>query len=260
MLTELEIAQAAQMLRASRYPCALTGAGVSKESGIPTFRDALDGLWAQYDPRQLATPAAFQANPRLVWDFYEMRRAKMHTTEPNPGHRALAALDRRPAGLPIITQNIDDLHERAGSSTVIHLHGLLAQNRCSRSCQGLPTLIDVSSLMEEGEAVPPKCPYCGAWVRPDVVWFGEYLPPEALRRADQLLGETDLMLIIGTSGVVAPASQMPYAAKRHGAKLIEINPYESELTSLADLWLRAPSGEALPAILAMLDAQADQPS
>jgi NAD-dependent deacetylase len=249
MVTQADILKAVRLLRASTRPSVLTGAGASKESGIPTFRDALDGLWAQYDPQQLATSAAFASNPKLVWDFYEMRRAKARAAAPNLGHHALAALERRLPSLPIITQNIDDLHEQAGSTEVIHLHGLLASNRCSRNCQGTVTRIDISVLEWDKDAGPPACPYCGGNVRPDVVWFGEYLYPEPLRAAEKVLAETDLMLIIGTSGAVAPASRMPLIARGHGAKLIEINPYESELTAAADLWLHGASGEVLPRIL-----------
>ncbi|MDX2140993.1 MAG: NAD-dependent deacylase [Chloroflexota bacterium] len=243
------IHRAADLLRASKRPCVLTGAGVSKESGIPTFRDALDGLWAQYDPRQLATMAAFQRNPKLVWDFYEMRRERMRPAQPNPGHHALAALEAFHAGLPIITQNIDDLHERAGSRNVIHLHGLIARNKCVSACKGEPTLIDITTLTWDSEREPPRCPHCAALVRPDVVWFGEMLPSDKLAAAQAAIASADLMLVIGTSGVVSPAAEMPYIAKRRGAVIIEINPFESEITPLADVWLQAPSGEALPRTL-----------
>jgi NAD-dependent deacetylase len=243
------IHRAAELLRASKRPCVLTGAGVSKESGIPTFRDALDGLWAQYDPHQLATMAAFRRDPKLVWDFYEMRRARMRPALPNPGHRALATLESFHAALPIITQNIDDLHEQAGSSNVIHLHGLIARNKCVDACRGEPTYIDITTLTWDAEREPPRCPHCDAYVRPDVVWFGEMLPPEQLNRAQAAIAATDLMLVIGTSGVVSPAADMPYIAKRRGAVIIEINPFESEITPLADVWLPAPSGEALPRVV-----------
>ena len=247
------IERAAAQIQASKRPCVLTGAGVSKESDIPTFRDALDGLWAQYDPRQLATPTAFARDPKLVWDFYEMRRERMRPAKPNPGHIALARIERLKGRLPVITQNVDDLHELGGSTQVIHLHGLIAHNKCSRNCQGSPTLIDVSHIEWDRTSGPPPCPYCGAYVRPDVVWFGEMLPREPLERAFNTASECDLMLVIGTSGIITPAADMPLVAKRSGASLIEINPHASELTPVMDMWLGAPSGEVLPRILAAME-------
>jgi NAD-dependent deacetylase len=249
----VEIRRAADLIRQSKRMTVLTGAGVSKESGIPTFRDALDGLWAQYDPKQLATALAFLANPKLVWDFYEFRRDLMRPARPNPGHLALADLEHRKPGFTLITQNIDDLHEQAGSVNVIHLHGRIAQNKCFFNCQGSPTLVDVSQIEWDRESGPPPCPHCGGWVRPDVVWFGEMLPVDAVRAAQDAITATDLMLVVGTSGVVMPAAGMPYAAKERGAAVIEINPFQSEITPAADVWLQAPSGEALPQVLAALD-------
>lgn len=244
--------QAAARIRAAKQIAVLTGAGVSKESGVPTFRDALDGLWARYDPQQLATEAAFRRDPRLVWDWYEYRRGLARQAQPNPGHIALAELQRRYPTLRIITQNVDDLHERAGSADVIRLHGNLAASKCSRHCQGNPTPVDVSQLVWERESGPPPCPRCGSPVRPDVVWFGEMLPPEALSRAVALAQSADVMLVVGTSGVVMPAAEMPYRAKRHGAFIIEVNPALSEITALADVWLNGPSGEMLPRLLEAL--------
>lgn len=245
------IERAAALLCAAKRPSVLTGAGVSKESGIPTFRDALEGLWAQYDPKQLATPIAFARDPKLVWDFYEMRRERMRPCKPNAGHHALSALEKRYDSLPIITQNIDQLHEEAGSTTIIHLHGLLAHNKCSQACKGEPTPVDISQL-DSAEA-PPRCPYCGSYVRPDVVWFGEYLPKDKLDAAKRVLASADLMLVIGTSGVVSPAADMPHVVKGKGGIVIEVNPVESEITPIADVWLQAPSGEALPQVVAALE-------
>jgi NAD-dependent deacetylase len=254
MTLEDAIRDAASLLRSAQRPVVLTGAGVSKESGIPTFRDAMDGLWAQYNPQELASPLAFKRDPKLVWDFYQMRREKMRPAQPNPGHFALGALEKRYAALPIITQNIDDLHERGGSTRVIHLHGLIARNKCSAACHGEPTLIDIRTLTWDESKEPPRCRHCKAFVRPDVVWFGEILPPSALNASVKAIETTDLMLVIGTSGVVSPAAEMPYVAKERGAKIIEINPYRSEITALADVWVEAPSGEALPRIIEALEA------
>jgi NAD-dependent deacetylase len=243
------IRQAADLIRGSRLTV-LTGAGVSAESGIPTFRDALTGLWAQYDPTRLATRDAFEQNPKLVWDFYQFRRDLMRPAQPNPAHYALASLEQRFPTLQIITQNVDDLHERAGSHNVIRLHGRISANKCYADCQGDPTPVDVSVI----EGSPPPCPYCGQPVRPAVVWFGEYLPLAQLDAAKIAAASCDVMLVVGTSGVVTPAADMPYLAKQNGAKVIEFNPVESAITPLADLWLPAPSGETLPRVLAALDA------
>jgi NAD-dependent deacetylase len=229
---------------------------VSKESGVPTFRDALDGLWAHYDPTQLANAAAFLNNPKLVWDFYEYRRDLMRPAKPNPGHYALAELERHVPSMQVITQNVDDLHEQAGSRNVIRLHGRIGANKCSANCKGNPTPVDVTTLEWDRTSGPPACPECGSPVRPDVVWFGEMLPADQLQTAIAACEMADVMLVIGTSGVVRPAADMPYHAKQHGATLIEINPVESEITPISDLWLAGPSGDILPRVLTALDDHA----
>ncbi len=252
MVSDKQIEQVAILLRRAKLITVLTGAGVSKESGVPTFRDALEGLWARFDPTQLATRAAFKADPKLVWDFYEYRREIMRPAQPNPGHRALADLERRFPALTIITQNVDDLHEQAGSQHIIRLHGRIAANKCFADCQGSPTPVDVAQLTWDHASGPPPCPHCGAPVRPDVVWFGEMLPAEALARAADTLHQTDLMLVVGTSGLVSPAADMPAAARRTGATLVEINPDETPISALAHLCLRGPSGEVLPRLVEAL--------
>lgn len=245
-----ELKQAATLIARSQQLVVLTGAGASKESGVPTFRDALDGLWARYDPAELATPEAFRRNPRLVWDWYEYRRQLVRQAQPNPGHFALAALESLIPGTVIITQNVDDLHQRAGSRDIIPLHGAIMRNRCFNNCRGIPTLIDVAVLPDpDPEGGPPVCPYCGGWVRPDVVWFGETLPEGALVRAMQLAEEADVMLVVGTSGVVQPAASLPFIAKRAGATIIEVNPQRSDITAIADVWLAAPAGTVLPELV-----------
>lgn len=252
MLTDQDIRRVADWLRASQRLTVLTGAGISQESGVPTFRDAIEGLWAQYDPAQLATREAFQRNPRLVWDWYQYRRGLVAQSQPNPGHSALAALERRFPALSLITQNVDDLHERAGSTNVIHLHGNIAANKCFRDCQGAPTRVDVAALTWDAASGPPACPYCGGWVRPDVVWFGEMLPTDALEAASAASVQADVMLVVGTSGVVTPAATLPFTAKRAGALVIEVNPAASQITPVADVWLAGPSGEVLPRLLEAL--------
>ena len=248
------IQQAAEQLSQAQQVTVLTGAGVSKESGVPTFRDALDGLWARYDPQQLATVAAFQRDPKLVWDWYAYRRDSVRQAQPNPGHHALAALERHFPTLTIITQNVDDLHERAGSRDVIHLHGNIAQSKCFDDCQGRPTLIDLTQL--DDTATPPKCPHCAAFVRPDVVWFGESLPMDALNRAATLSQQADVMLVVGTSGLVTPAATLPEVARAAGAVIIEVNPDDTPLTHLAQIKLSGPSGVMLPRLLEALNADA----
>lgn len=244
------IEKAAEILFNASEIAVLTGAGVSKESGVPTFRDAMDGLWAQHDPQQLATPGAFRNNPKLVWDWYAWRREMAAKVAPNPGHIALAELEKRKESTWVITQNVDDLHEQAGSKNVIHLHGNIAESKCFDDCQGKPTLIDLNSLNWDKESGPPACPHCGAWVRPNVVWFGEILPVDALELAAQVTQTCKVMLVVGTSGLVSPASQLPSSAKyAGGATIIEVNPDNTRITSIADIKLDGPSGEILPLIL-----------
>lgn len=254
MVSESLIHQAADILRGSKHPVVLSGAGVSKESGVPTFRDAQDGLWAKYDPEQLATRHAFANNPKLVWDWYEYRRAMVAQAQPNPGHVALAAMEKRFPNLIVITQNVDDLHEQAGSTHVIHLHGNIAQSKCFYDCQGEPTLVDVSHI--DYDQGPPPCPHCGRWVRPNVVWFGEMLPQAALEAAHAAAEQSDVMIVVGTSGIVTPAATLPKLAKRKGAKIIEVNPDYSMITPLADVKLGGPSGEILPRVLKLLNTDA----
>jgi NAD-dependent deacetylase len=245
------IQQAAEWIAASQRLVVLTGAGVSKESGVPTFRDALNGLWARYDPGQLATAAAFRRDPKLVWDWYEYRRGLVRAAEPNPGHTALAELEAL-RSLVIVTQNVDDLHQRAGSREIVALHGAITRSKCFAACRGEPTVIEVAP--DEAADGPPRCPYCGAWVRPDVVWFGETLPAGALQRAAELADAADVMLVVGTSGVVQPAASLPFLARQAGAQIIEVNPRPSEITRAAHVWLEGPSGEVLPQVVARIRA------
>lgn len=252
MVDSTAIQQAANLIQTARRIVVLTGAGVSKESGIPTFRDAQEGLWSKYDPTQLATPTAFRDNPKLVWDFYEFRRDMMRDKQPNPGHRALAELEQRFPTMLIVTQNIDELHEQAGSQNVIHLHGRIAQNKCFFNCQGNPTLVDISRIAWDKTSGPPACPHCGRWVRPNVVWFHEMLPMDELEQAQHASREADVILVIGTSGLVYPAANLPSETKKGGGKVIEVNPDYSMITRIADVKLEGPSGEVLPLVVAAL--------
>ncbi|QYJ14582.1 NAD-dependent protein deacylase Sir2 [Rubrobacter xylanophilus DSM 9941] len=230
----------ADALRGARAVAALTGSGVSAESGVPTFRDARSGLWERFDPEELATPEAFLRDPKLVWEWYSWRRGLVLRAEPNPAHRALAELERRVLCFTLITQNVDGLHRRAGSGNVIELHGNILRTVCS--AERIPR--------EPGGGSPPRCPHCGAPLRPDVVWFGEALPPGALEEASKAARGCEVFLCVGTSGVVYPAAGLPREAAEAGALLVEINPERTPVTSLADFVLRGRAGEALPALVA----------
>ena len=232
----------AEVLRTAGHVAVLTGAGISAESGVPTFRDAQTGLWARYRPQDLATREAFQRHPRLVWEWYAWRRALVAQAAPNPGHRALVELEQRVPKLTLLTQNVDGLHQRAGSRRVIELHGNLARTRCFEE----DSVVDA---WEETGEVPPRCPRCGSLLRPDVVWFGEALPPQALQAAREAASTCDLFLAVGTSGIVEPAASLPYAALRSGAVVVEINPEATPLTADVPYALHGPAGVVLPALL-----------
>lgn len=245
------IQAAARQLASAKKVVISTGAGVSKESGVPTFRDAQEGLWAKYNPEELATPEGFRKNPRLVWDWYMYRRQMVEKTEPNPGHYALAELEDLLPEVILVTQNVDNLHQRAGSSTIIPLHGNLFAYKCAADCQGTPTPVDLNGL--QWDDTPPLCPHCQqAYVRPDVVWFHEVLPADNLARAIAESESCDVMMVIGTSGMVYPAAWLPIRAKLKNAFLIEVNPNPSELTPRMDVYLPAPSGQVMPRVVAAL--------
>lgn len=252
MKTEMTnpLAQAALLLTNARHIAVLTGAGVSAESGISTFRDAQSGLWSRFDPQQLASQEGFAADPGLVWRWYMHRLAAVEAAAPNPGHLALAALERQAPIFTLITQNVDDLHERAGSARPLHLHGHITRFFCN-DCRAPYAL----HPEDRTAPMPPVCTVCSGYIRPGVVWFGELLPEEEMRAAWRAADACDLFLVIGTSGVVYPAAHLPVRARRHGAAIIEINPEPSDISPMADLRLRAPSGVALPQLLAMMRAR-----
>lgn len=221
----------------------LSGAGMSSESGIPTFRDAQTGLWARFDPMQLASAEGFRSDPRLVWDWYAQRRAGVRAALPNAGHLALARFAAaHPGRLQIITQNVDDLHQRAGSPEVIRLHGDILQSRWLDPCRELEPCDPATA--EPGR--PPHCMQCGNLLRPAVVWFGEQLPPDALVRAEGLARQCDLMLVVGTSGTVYPAAGLAGLARDTGAMIIIINPHASDLDGVAHQCLRGTAASVLP--------------
>ena len=219
----------------------LSGAGISAESGVPTFREAQTGLWERFDPQELATAEAFERDPGLVWDWYAWRRQLVARASPNPGHLSLAEMQDLGEDFTLVTQNVDALHQRAGSRDVIELHGNILRTRCS--AEG----IEVGE--HEATESPPVCPSCGAPLRPDVVWFGETLPPAALDAASEAARGADLFLSIGTSSLVYPAAALPYEALEGGAVLVEVNPGETPLTPHADYALRGPAGDVLPRLV-----------
>ena len=238
-----------ERLRAARRVVVFTGAGVSAESGIPTFRDALTGLWARFDAERLATPQAFRADPELVWGWYEWRRMQVMRTQPNAAHRAIAALEGR-MPTTVVTQNVDDLHERGGSQGPIHLHGSLLAPRCF-GC-GAPAALPpgIPGEPEGGRRLaPPRCAACGDAVRPGVVWFGEALPQREMREAFDAAAGCDLLFSVGTSSLVHPAAEIPCVAKRAGACVVQVNPNATPLDAACDFNLRGPAARLLPALL-----------
>jgi len=231
-----------QRLRHARRVVALTGAGISADSGIPTFRDAQTGLWARFRPEELATPEAFRRDPRLVWDWYEWRRGLVAGAEPNAGHRALARLEGLVPEFLLVTQNVDGLHQRAGSRAIVELHGNIHRSKCFAED------VVVGERQEKGER-PPRCPRCGAHLRPDVVWFGETLPTQALADADTAARRCDVLLSIGTSAAVFPAAQLPITALQSGAMVVEVNRDPTPLSGVATFSLLGRAGELLPRLL-----------
>ncbi len=240
--SRLDIAdELVQELRRARRVAVLTGAGVSAESGVPTFRDAGTGLWAQYVPEELATRAGFRRNPRLVWEWYASRRETIARVQPNPGHVALAEMERRLPDFTLITQNVDGLHARAGSRHVLELHGNISRTKCFRE--------DVIVEKWDNGTVPPRCPRCGSYLRPDVVWFGEALPYAALSEAIEAAETCDIFLSVGTSAEVEPAASLPLEALSRGRVVVEVNPENTSLSSRATFRLPGPSGVYLPLLV-----------
>ncbi|MCB8943349.1 MAG: NAD-dependent deacylase [Ardenticatenaceae bacterium] len=232
-------------LKLAQHVVVLTGAGISAESGVPTFREAQTGLWAQYDPQELATPQAFQRNPKLVWDWYAWRRDLVSKAEPNAGHLALAQLERRVPQFTLITQNVDGLHGRSGSQNIIELHGNITRTKCFNNHH-------IISHWPPAQQTPPTCPQCGSTLRPDVVWFGENLPREALSQAIKASQTCDVFLSIGTSALVQPAASLPLEALQHKAFTIEINPQTTSLSPYFHHSLRGKAGSILPLLLSEL--------
>ena len=229
-----------ERLRRSQKIVFSTGAGVSAESGVPTFRGA-GGIWSKMKPEELASVDGFMKNPQLVWEWYQYRRELMGKVAPNPGHRAIAEFEKHYPEMILITQNVDGLHARAGSTAILELHGNISRNKCLKC--GRPFEKEIN--LDEGL---PLCE-CGGMIRPDVVWFGEMLPQDVLRRAFQAAEEAQVFFAVGTSAIVQPAASLPLIASRGGAFVVEVNVEPTGLTPTVNLFLQGRSGEVLPRIL-----------
>jgi NAD-dependent deacetylase len=240
-------AELLQRLAAAKSVTVLTGAGVSAESGVPTFRDAQTGLWAKFRPEELATPRAFQRNPRLVWEWYEWRRKLVTDAKPNPAHLALVEMQDLFLRFHLITQNVDGLHQRAGSRNAIELHGNITRTKCSEEGTIVLTWKDTGD-------VPPKCSVCGGLLRPDVVWFEEPMPESEMRQAMTASTHCDFFFSIGTSTVVYPAAALPLEAVQSGATVVEINPQPTPFTARASFALAGAAGVVLPVLVEALKA------
>ena len=235
------IDRVASWIRAAERVVVLTGAGISAESGVPVFRGA-GGLWRQFRPEQLATPEAFARQPELVWEWYGWRRGRIADAKPNAGHYTIARWQQQRSGVTLLTQNVDGLHGRAGSSQAIELHGNLWRVRCAGGC---------GFAAEDAADAPPRTAFtceCGAWLRPAVVWFGEPLDAEAMDAAMVATAEADVVLVVGTSAVVYPVAALPQMARQRRARIVEINVEETPLSGEVDAVLSGPAGEVLPAL------------
>lgn len=235
-------AEFVRFLKSATRIVVLTGAGVSQESGLRTFRDAQTGLWAQYKPEDLASPEAFTRDPKLVWDWYAWRREAVKGVRPNPGHYAIVEMEKRMPEFTLITQNVDGLHRFAGSKNVLELHGNIQRVRCSACGTFTETWGDDSEEV-------PACQICGGLLRPDVVWFGEALPRAELESAVQASRACQVFFSIGTSGLVQPAASLAYAARNNGSLLVEVNAEPTPLTPKVDFAFHGKSGEVLPELV-----------
>ncbi|MEI7847678.1 MAG: NAD-dependent deacylase [Chloroflexota bacterium] len=230
------------ILKSATHVTVLTGAGVSQESGLRTFRDAQTGFWAQYRPEDLATPEAFERDPKLVWDWYAMRREIIKEVKPNPGHYALVQMARLFPNFTLITQNVDGLHQQAGSKAVIELHGNIQEIKCSRCTE-------IARQWDDNTENVPICTKCGGLLRPNVIWFGESLPGQALVNAAEASSKCDVFFTIGTSGLVQPAASLAIAAKNSNAIVVQINLDATPVNPKVDYILVGKSGEILPEII-----------
>jgi NAD-dependent deacetylase len=240
---QINVQKTAELLLKAGTAVFFTGAGISRESGIPTFREAQTGLWANFDPEELATPSAFKRNPTLVWQWYDSRRKKLEEVKPNPGHFAIAELESELDRVIVLTQNVDGLHKLAGSSDVVELHGSIKEFFCFDRHHPAG---DVPIGLPE----PPRC-HCGSLIRPGVVWFHEALPDVEFARAQKEIAKCSLLFVVGTSSLVYPAAGLPMLAMQNQIPVIEINPDDTPLSRSATVVLRGPSGQILPDVLCL---------
>lgn len=241
----MNLSEAQTALQKAQRIAVLTGAGISAESGIPTFRDAMTGHWARFRPEDLASPEAYQANPEQVWEWYAGRYKDVQMANPNSGHDLLAKLEQQKPHFFLATQNVDGLHSRAGSQNLVELHGNLSSARCEASaCQQVVSLPPPDQFQP-----PPICSTCKQRMRPNIVWFGEFLPEQALQSATQAFTQADIALVIGTSSVVYPATGLAFNTLKHGGQVIEINPDQTEISTLVSLSLRTTASAGLAQLM-----------
>ena len=246
--------QAVIALRKAKKVVFFTGAGISADSGIPTYREKLFGIWAGFDPRDLETAKAFRDNPAMVWGWYLWRRLRVAQAEPNAAHLAIPRMANSQRQVSVITQNIDDLHERAGSLNVVHLHGSLAMPKCFACHRPAVVSPDQSSVPDEGALIePPRCQRCNGKMRPAVVWYGEDLPPQAWKAAVLLVKDCDLLISVGTSGIVMPAAGLPDLALASGASVIHVNTVDVAMDEPKEFMLIGSAAEVLPMLLEMIE-------
>lgn len=250
-----DLDRAVEALGTARHVVVLTGAGMSQDSGVPTFRDALTGLWARFDPMELATEDAFRQNPARVFGWYLWRRRLIERAVPHEGYRALVRLERLVDELLVVTQNVDGLHRRAGSSEIVELHGSLESFRCLDGAHPYPAEQLGALADREGEVEPPPCPSCGAPIRPGVVWYGELLPEAALERAWSAAQQCDALLLVGTSALVYPAAGLPSIVLSRGCPVVEVNPEPTPYSGHVMAWLAERASLALPALVDRLAAE-----
>ncbi|MCU9528383.1 SIR2 family NAD-dependent protein deacylase [Pseudomonas mosselii] len=246
------LAEAAEALRYARQIMVLTGAGVSAGSGIPTFRDRLTGLWERHDPQRLETAKAFRENPALIWGWYLWRRQQVMQAQPNAAHMAIHRLSSSGRGVTVVTQNVDDLHERAGNQDVLHFHGSLMLPKCFACHRFVAEAIVLPIVPAEGALIePPRCRRCNGRLRPAMVWFGEDLPPGAWKTASRAARQCEVLLSIGTSGVVRPAADLPDIALAHGAVVIHINTLDVSMNGQNEIMLMGRAEKVLPPLIAL---------
>lgn len=246
----MSLSEALEIARGARKIHIFTGAGMSAESGLEVYRDATSGLWEKVDPMAMASINAWAKDPEPMWAWYLWRAHLAAQAEPNAGHLALRDLTHKVDEVWVTTQNIDNLHERAGSSNVNHLHGSLFDYRCCICSRPYRNVEPLTKAVER--LTPPSCPLCGNMIRPGVVWFGEPLPEKEWQLAEQRMAECDLLIIVGTSGTVHPAASLPLIAKRKGTRILEISPQHSDLTLISDYSWRATAATALPQLVEAL--------